>query len=522
MIEILMREGSIMEMARSPDMYTSVFRLCGLFASHPPLAGLLHPMPDQAFSLSRLLCDLAGTSSIFLKHTSVDDMGDEEGAKGESLEQKARGLAVEIAAAWERVLPLTQDVDAAATKGGSQDEDGEINVRAAYEEEMSDLLLDESDIQEDDSFKYKGKLEQLRKDSAVSKERMVRLAQEVSAMCTALPATWDSLCAVRVDETGPDAFRFIITGPTGTPYESGCFAFDVFIPSTYPKTAPSCNLMTTGSGAVRFNPNLYSCGKVFLSLLGTWGGQANESWDPVHSSLLQLIVSIQSLILIDQPYFNEPSYERRQGTPAGTKYNRAYSNIVRYATVKHAMLDQIKKPTEGFEDVISTHFKAKRDAVLATVHQWLADAEAEEQGATDYGDLVSSHNGRLAGEFRKKFEDTESKKGRYYEMLKEAIEELEDELGVKRVPKCACGKQGWHAACTPAAEKGGRGVEGGKGGVMGGKGGPPAKGGKGMPSAGKGKGGKGLTGKGGKGMPPPRGKGNKGGKGQHTALYSWH
>ena len=40
----------------------------------------------------------------------------------------------------------------------------------------------------------------------------------------------------------------------------------------YPEVPPKVQLITTGMGAVRFNPNLYNCGKVCLSLLGTWQG----------------------------------------------------------------------------------------------------------------------------------------------------------------------------------------------------------------------------------------------------------
>ena len=98
----------------------------------------------------------------------------------------------------------------------------------------------------------------------------------------------------------------MITGPQDTPYANGCFLFDVYLPSEYPNVPPKVNLMTTGKATVRFNPNLYNCGKVCLSLLGTWSGSAGESWDPKVSSLLQLAVSIQSLIFVSEPYFNEP------------------------------------------------------------------------------------------------------------------------------------------------------------------------------------------------------------------------
>ncbi len=47
-------------------------------------------------------------------------------------------------------------------------------------------------------------------------------------------------------------------------------------------------------------------GKVCLSLLGTWFAlRKEEEWGP-GSTLLQLIVSIQGLILVEEPYFNEP------------------------------------------------------------------------------------------------------------------------------------------------------------------------------------------------------------------------
>lgn len=49
-----------------------------------------------------------------------------------------------------------------------------------------------------------------------------------------------------------------------------------------------CVVMNVGGGQVRFNPNLYNCGKVCLSLLGTWSGAKGETWDPNSSSTLQV------------------------------------------------------------------------------------------------------------------------------------------------------------------------------------------------------------------------------------------
>ena len=50
----------------------------------------------------------------------------------------------------------------------------------------------------------------------------------------------------------------------------------------------------------------YNCGKVCLSLLGTWHGDNQTSkWNPNSSTVHQVLLSIQALILIEQPYVNK-------------------------------------------------------------------------------------------------------------------------------------------------------------------------------------------------------------------------
>lgn len=40
---------------------------------------------------------------------------------------------------------------------------------------------------------------------------------------------------------------------------------------------------------------------------------------------VQVLVSIQSLILVPEPYFNEPGYEQEIGTEAGDKHSAEYN-----------------------------------------------------------------------------------------------------------------------------------------------------------------------------------------------------
>lgn len=66
---------------------------------------------------------------------------------------------------------------------------------------------------------------------------------------------------------------------------------------------------------------------------------------------LQVLVSVQSLILVAEPYFNEPGYERSRGTPSGTQSSREYDGNIRQASVKWAMLEQLRNPSPCFKEV---------------------------------------------------------------------------------------------------------------------------------------------------------------------------
>jgi baculoviral IAP repeat-containing protein 6 len=91
--------------------------------------------------------------------------------------------------------------------------------------------------------------------------RMRRLASEAASCQKNLPLDLSSSCFVRVDENRIDHWHALISGPEDTPYEGGCFIFDIVCGPDYPNAAPKVLLFTTGGGTVRFNPNLYNCGE---------------------------------------------------------------------------------------------------------------------------------------------------------------------------------------------------------------------------------------------------------------------
>ena len=91
------------------------------------------------------------------------------------------------------------------------------------------------------------------------------------------------------------------------------------------------------------NPNLYESGKVCLSLLNTWWGNGCEKWGKSNSTMLQVLVSIQGLVLNDKPYFNEPANKNSAKTTAGEKNSLVYNQTAFVLSCK-TMLYSLRKP----------------------------------------------------------------------------------------------------------------------------------------------------------------------------------
>jgi len=192
----------------------------------------------------------------------------------------------------------------------------------------------------------------------------------INMIMRSLPITKDSAVFFRKDTDNICVFKFLIIPNEDTPYKFGCFVFDAFLPKDFPNVCPLVNHTTSRKNNFRFNPNLYSCGKVCLSLLGTWGGQSqSESWIPpcangTGSTLLQLILSIYSMIFTEHPWFNEPGREGGIKYANSNKPSLDYNEEIRHGTIKYAILNQLRYPEEGFENVIKAHFKLKKDSIV--------------------------------------------------------------------------------------------------------------------------------------------------------------
>jgi len=124
----------------------------------------------------------------------------------------------------------------------------------------------------------------------------------------------------------------LIIGPKNTPYFGGYYFFEVIFPTNYPDSSPKIKLLTI-DGKVRFNPNLYECGKVCLSILGTWNG---PGWTNV-MTLRTVLISIQSL-MGEFPLRNEPGLE---DVKENDIRNISYNNFLNFYNLELSIINVI-------------------------------------------------------------------------------------------------------------------------------------------------------------------------------------
>ncbi|KAH9884260.1 hypothetical protein F4778DRAFT_763588, partial [Xylariomycetidae sp. FL2044] len=334
---------------------------------------------DTGKSLATLMESLASQARTMLKHAKSHD------ADFQTTEAK------DVLALNERIVTIS---DLHVTNKQlfrtemeiSKEDDNDFDLSQWHRENCVGEVDDDALLQ---NFKYQ---KQARSASGPQMGRMKRLITEISTLQSSLPEG----IYVRHGSSRLDTMKVLIIGPRDTPYAHGFFEFDLFCPMGYPKQPPLMHFRTTDGGKIRFNPNLYENGKICLSLLGTWSG---EPWRE-SSTILQVLVSIQSMILCEKPWYNEPGREGMENKLQSTSYN----NEVRSWTLQHAILPWINTiGTDVRRNPQTSHFFWQE-----TVHLYLqANAKI----------LMSSH-----GEAASRYENLQ---------LKEAVRLVTTALGTK-------------------------------------------------------------------------------------------
>ena len=204
----------------------------------------------------------------------------------------------------------------------------------------------------------------------ITKEMINRLLKDVKQIMKN-PLTENGIFYIHDDEDMRKGYAMIV-GPSDTPYFGGFYFFELTYPSDYPHSPPKVLYCTNGDH-IRFNPNLYVCGKVCISLLNTWRGDQWTSCQTISTVLLTLC----SLLCAD-PLLNEP------GVTTENKDFETYTKIIEYKNVEIAMLKMIQKQPSifpqkfnAFYPVMVEQFLKHKDAVMDILEKKKVDnAEA--------------------------------------------------------------------------------------------------------------------------------------------------
>jgi ubiquitin-protein ligase len=194
----------------------------------------------------------------------------------------------------------------------------------------------------------------------ITKETVQRLLKDVKQIIKH-PLT-DNGIYYSHDESDMMKGYALIVGPEDTPYFGGYYFFKFDFPFDYPFSPPKVTYMTN-DGVTRYNPNLYKCGKVCVSILNTWTGDKWSSCQTINSILITLCS-----LLNDSPLENEP------GKTKNSKDFIPYQKSIEFNNINFSICDIINKnknkipsPFEIFYPFLKENFFKNYDKILEKV-----------------------------------------------------------------------------------------------------------------------------------------------------------
>ncbi|XP_047949647.1 putative ubiquitin-conjugating enzyme E2 38 [Salvia hispanica] len=104
-----------------------------------------------------------------------------------------------------------------------------------------------------------------------------------------------------------------------------------------------------------------------LSLINTWRGTEQQRWTKT-STILQLLVSIQGLVLNSRPYFNEPAFAPFKNTKNSKRSNRYNENAFILSCT--TMQKIINRPPQNFEGFVVEHFRQRAAPLIQAIDRY--------------------------------------------------------------------------------------------------------------------------------------------------------
>jgi hypothetical protein len=74
-------------------------------------------------------------------------------------------------------------------------------------------------------------------------------------------------------------------------------------------------------------------------------------------------------------------FQQSMGTPSGQAESKRYNDNIREQTVRWGMVEMLKNPPKGFEIVVKTHFKLRKESILRQIARWAEEASSSRRSA---------------------------------------------------------------------------------------------------------------------------------------------
>jgi len=229
--------------------------------------------------------------------------------------------------------------------------------------------------------------------------RTKRITNEIKELYKSTDVFKQSGIYFHIDDDNINFIYAMFVGQKDTPYEGGFYFVKFEYPPDYPMQPPKATYCTQGyltkNIKTRFNPNLYVCGKVCLSMLNTWGG---PGWVPTNT-ISNVLIALQAIVLNELPLQNEPGFES-----ANPDTLNRYNKIIEYANIKIAVIEMFNTQPSNFsvfkpkmEEILIKNIDFYRNYILTR----MSELEKTEIESPAYGMRVTLEYEVLLNEFNK-------------------------------------------------------------------------------------------------------------------------
>ena len=159
-------------------------------------------------------------------------------------------------------------------------------------------------------------------------------------------------------------FNIIIAGPTGSPYESGIFKLELFLPEQYPMESPKVRFLTK-----IYHPNIDKLGRICLDIL-------KDKWSPA-LQIRTVLLSIQALLSAPKC----AAATRRGGRPPPPRRRRAAARRPPSPCAHRRPPAPARSPDDPLANDVAEMWKKNENQAIKNAAEWTKRYAVERPGS---------------------------------------------------------------------------------------------------------------------------------------------